>query len=147
MPCDCNPNKENVIDFFAQYGVATDGPSGSLLPYLPIFQQGNQIRLEGDDTIVLAAGYLYLINYIFLATLDTNSYMQIVPRINGSLRLYYATFSPTGNSRNTSATASFTTNEAANEDIRLSFTLTYPSTVNEINLTGAVSITPLIRIS
>lgn len=146
MPCDCQPNKENGVNFYAQYGVATNGPSGSLLPYQQIFRQGDQIELEGRDTIVLSRGYLYLIDYIFLATPEANSYMQIVPRIDGSLRSYYAFFAPSGSERNTSASGSFTTNEAANGEIRLSFVLTYPSTVNNIDLTGSVSITPLMRI-
>ena len=73
--------------------------------------------------------------------------MQIVPRINGTLQLLYSFLAPAGSgSRNTSAAGSFTTNAAA-EEARLSFSLTYPPEVRNIDISGAISITPLIKIS
>lgn len=149
--CCCNPPKPPVcpggqIDFFAQYVIQSSPASGSLLPLFPAFEEGGQIHLNGDAEIVLAPGYLYLINYLFLAIPGIDSYMQIVPRINGSLRLFYSCFAPTGSaSGNTSAAGSFTTNEAFAEEARLSFQLTYPNTVNNIDLSGAISVTPLIK--
>lgn len=149
--CCCNSPKPPVppvdrIDFFAQYGVQSSPASGSLLPFIPVFQQGEQIHLKGDTEIILAPGYLYLIDYLFLAIPGANNYMQIVPRINGSPRLLYAFFAPAGTtSGNTSASGSFTTNEALTQEIRLSFSLTYPNTVRNIDISGAISITPLIK--
>lgn len=111
-----------------------------------MFQKGEEIQLEGDSTIVLPQGYLYLVNYLFLATTEVDSYMQIVPQINGSLRLFYSFFAPSGSYRNTSASGSFTTDEAAKGDIRLSFSLTYPEVAKNIDITGSVSVTPLMRL-
>lgn len=146
-PCPCPPPSEAAIDFYAQYRAFSALPSGSLLLLRPVFQHDDRIRLEGDDTIVLTRGCLYLVNYVFLATLEPNSYMEVVPKIDDSLRLLYAFFAPTGSaSRNTSASGSFTTNEAAERDIRLSFSLTYPSEVSPVDLSGAVSVTPLMKI-
>ena len=54
---------------------------------IPIFQEGTQIHLNGNTEIILAPGYLYLINYLLLATTEPDNYMQIVPRINGTLQL------------------------------------------------------------
>ncbi len=112
-PCPPEPPKGR-IDFYAQYGVQASPPSGSNLPMIPIFQEGTQIHLNGNTEIILAPGYLYLINYLLLATTEPDNYMQIVPRINGTLQLLYAFLAPAGSgSRNTSAAGSFTTNAAA----------------------------------
>lgn len=143
-PC-CKP--EETIDFFAQYYVNSSPPSGSELPLAVTFQEGNQIHLDGTSRIILAPGFLYLISYLFLATPEADGYMQIVPKINNTLRLLYSSFAPAGSqSRNTSAAGSFTTNEAITEEAVLSFSLTYPPTVRYIDISGAVSVTPLIRI-
>lgn len=85
---------------------------------------GQGIRLEGDSDIMLETGWLYLVDYIFLATPEPQGYMQIVPRINRSLRGLYSFFAPAGTERNASASGSFTTNEAAVSEARLSFHLT-----------------------
>ena len=37
---------------------------------IPIFQEGTQIHLNGNTEIILAPGYLYLINYLLLATTE-----------------------------------------------------------------------------
>lgn len=142
-PC-CKP--EETIDFFAQYNVYANPPSDTDLPMTAAFQQGGQIHLNGTDQIVLAPGYLYLINYLFLATPETDGYFQIVPKINNTLRSLYSFFAPAGSqSQNVSAAGSFTTNEALTEEAAVSFHLTYPSTVKNIDISGAISVTPLIK--
>lgn len=143
--CRCRHNRKP--NFYAQFGVQANPPSGSDLPFLTIFQKGNQIRLDSNTDIVLPAGYLYLIDYLFLATPEPNGYFQITPRINGSLQGLYSFFAPANmRERNSSASGSFTTIAASQEDAILSFYLTYPETVRNIDITGAVSVTPLMRI-
>lgn len=144
--CQCCPIPPKPVkqpDFYAQYGVTANPNSGSRLPYLPIFNQGNQIQLEEPTVILLPQGYLYLINYIFLATPEADSYMQIVPELNGTIRSLYSFFAPSSQARNASASGSFTTNEAANGPLRLSIQLTYSQLVRNIDISGAVSITPI----
>lgn len=141
-----DPEPEGRPDFFAQFGVTSSPASGSSLPLIQLFNVGQGIRLEGDSDIMLEPGWLYLVDYIFLATPEPQGYMQIVPRINGSLRGLYSFFAPAGTERNASASGSFTTNEAAVLEARLSFHLTYPATTRNIDISGAVSVTPLIRI-
>lgn len=147
--CCCKPVPpcpDQGAGFYAQYIVSSNQASGSILNMHQMFQKGEEIRLEGENTIVLPQGYLYLVNYLFLATTEADSYMQIVPQMNGSLRLFYSFFAPSGNYRNTSASGSFTTDEAAESDIRLSFSLTYPEIVKNIDITGSVSVTPLMKL-
>lgn len=133
--------------FFAQFAVQSSPPSGSELPILVYFQEGEQIRLEQDSQIILPPGYLYLINYLFLAIPEADGYMQIIPKINNSLRLLYASYAPAGSvGRNATASGSFTTNEALTQEAMLSFHLTYPPTVRNIDITGAISVTPVIKI-
>ncbi len=155
--CNCNPCDRPIhprpcpsrekIDFYAQYGVLGDPPSGSDLPFLTLFQETDKIHLNGDTEIVLAPGYLYLIDYIFLAVPEANGYMQIVPRINGVLKLLYSFFAPANSQEKVaSASGSFTTNAASEAEALLSFHLTYPPTVRNIDISGAVSVTPLLKI-
>lgn len=141
----CHPEPPEPIDFYAQYGASYNGASGTNLAFFPAFQKGEGIQLENDTTILLTQGYLYLIDYIFLATPEPNGYMQIVPYINGTPRLLYSFFAPAGTERNASASGSFTTNEAISSEAQLSFHLTYSSEAKNIDLSGAVSVTPLQR--
>ena len=145
---DCRPKPDPVekIDFYAQYGVQANPPSKSDLPLITMFQQGEQIHLDGTSDIILAPSYLYLIDYVFIAVPEPDGFMQIVPRINGTPRLLYAFYAPTGKERVTSASGSFTTNEAATEEIRLSFNLTYSDTARNIDITGTVSVTPVMKL-
>ena len=143
-PCSTQPE---VPDFFAQYGVMSSPASGSNLAYLKIFNQGNKITLQENTVIVLPKGYLYQIDYLFLATPETNSYFQVVPYLNGSPRLLYAGWASSNSAfRNASTSGSFTTDEARNADALLSIRLTYPNTVRNIDISGAVSITPLQKL-
>lgn len=144
--CCWKPKPPGNIDFYAQYRVQSSPISGSLLSMASNFQAGEQIHLYNDTEIILAPGYLYLINYLFLATPEADGYMQITPRINGSLRLLYSYFAPAGSaSSSTSASGSFTTNEALTEEASVSFQLTYPSTVRNIDISGTISVTPLLK--
>lgn len=141
----CTPYE--AIDFYAQYGVQANPPSGSDLPLFVLFQEGDRIHLNGSSEILLAPGYLYLIDYLFLASPEKNGYMQITPVINGNLNLLYSFFAPAnGQERNASASGGFTTNTALSQEGSVSFRLTYPETVRNINISGAVSVTPLIKI-
>lgn len=134
-------------DFFAQYGVMSSPASGSELPFLQVFNQGNEIRLENSTTIVLPQGYLYLVNYVFLATPEADNYFEVIPYINGVPRLLYAAWGAAGsNSRNASAAGSFTTDEAREGDLFLTIGLTYPVTVRNIDISGSVSVTPLQKL-
>lgn len=146
-PCPPAPVPPESLNFYAQFGASNNSASGTYLDFFPVFQEGNGIQLENDTTILLAPGYLYLINYLFLATPEANNYMQILPYINGSPRLLYSFFAPAGAERNTSASGSFTTNEAISAEGRLSFRLTYSPGTRNIDLTGAVSVTPLQKYS
>lgn len=136
--CHCNS--------YAQYGVQSSPPSNSDLPLFIIFQEGGQIALMDNTNIVVVPGYLYLVDYIFLATPEADSFMQITPKINGSLNLLYSFFAPSGSaSRNTSASGSFTI-PVMEDNATLSFNLTYPDTVRNIDISGAISVTMLYKI-
>lgn len=145
-PCPCPADSVGIPDFYAQYGVTANPETGSKVPFLQLFNEGSQIILEDASTILLPQGYLYLIDYVFLATPEANSYMQIVPELNGILKPLYSFFAPTGQAGNTSAAGSFTTVEASAGPLRLSFVLTYSQVVRNIDLSGAVSVTPLRKI-
>lgn len=143
--CNCFPGRRDR--FYAQFSVRANPPSNSDLPLAVLFQEGNKISLSGSTDIILPSGYLYLIDFLFLATPEANGYMQITPKINGTLHALYSFFAPTGAAeRNTSASGSFTTNAAANGDAALAFQLAYPATTRNIDISGAVSVTPLFEI-
>lgn len=145
--CHCNPNPPCESSYsYAQYGVVANPPSNTDLPMSILFQEGGQIALMNNTEIVLVPGYLYLVDFIFLATPGPNSSMQITPKIDGSLKLLYSFFAPTGSaSGNTSASGSFTI-PASDNNVILSFSLTYPNTVTNIDISGAVSVTMLHKI-
>ena len=141
--CDTNPT---VLYSYAQYAVQTSPPSATDLAMTVLFQEGEQVSLKSSTEILLEPGYLYLIDFIFLATPEADSFMQITPRIDGSLQLLYSVFAPTGSaSRNTSATGSFTI-PVSRESTAVSFSLTYPDTVRNIDITGAISVTSLHKL-
>lgn len=144
--CHCGQVKPCESNSYAQYSVLANPPSNTDLPMSILFQEGGQIALMNNTEIVLAPSYLYLVDFIFLATPGANSYMQITPRIDGSLKLLYSFFAPSGTaSGNTSASGSFTIPVSQNNSI-LSFSLTYPNTVTNIDISGAVSVTMLHKI-
>lgn len=144
--CYCKPNTSNISYSYAQYSVQSNPPSNTDIPMTILFQEGKQITLKTTE-ILLEPDYLYLINFMFLATPEADSFMQITPKINGTLRLLYSVFAPTGSaSRSTSATGSFTI--PVNKDTSIvSLNLTYPDTVKNIDLTGSISVTVLHKLS
>lgn len=144
--CHCGPIEPCKPYSYAQYGVQSSPPSNSDVPMSVLFQEGGQIALMNNTQIVLVPGYLYLVDFIFLAAPGADSYMQITPKIDGVLRLLYSFFAPSGSaSGNTSASGSFTIPVLQNSAI-LSFGLTYPNTAANIDLSGAVSVTVLHKI-
>lgn len=145
-PCDNACSQCRLPNFYAQFGVFSNPESGSYLSFYEIFRRGDGISLENSDTIVLTPGYLYLIDYIFLATPEPGNFMQIIPAINGIFRLQYSFFAPAGSERDTSASGGFTTNEAIVDEARIQMQITYPESVNNIDISGSVSVTPLMRI-
>lgn len=132
------------LDFFAQYGTVANPISNDMISFYEVFRQGTNISLEEEKTMILQPGYLYLINYVFLGTPEPDGYIQILPHINHQPGLLYSTFSSSANTRNASVAASFTTNAAWNDAAVLEFMLTYSETTRNINISGTVSITPII---
>ncbi|MSS86815.1 hypothetical protein FYJ45_00135 [Eisenbergiella tayi] len=108
----------------------------------PVWGAGGLTSLPTDDTITLQPGYVYAISYVFLATPEPGNYFQILPFMNGTPRLLYSFTGNAANGRNAAASAFFLTNEALYEPVDLSFSLTYPDTVRNIDISGAVSIYP-----
>lgn len=146
-PCRCPHKKSGIPDFYAQFAVQANPPSDTDLPFFVLFEKGEKIILNTGSEIRLPAGYLYLIDFIFSGTPEPDGYLQITPRINNTLRILYSCFAPANNAaRNTSASGSFTTDAAAAEAAVLSFNLVYPETVRNIDISGVVSVTPLMQI-
>lgn len=144
--CHCSSGKPQELCSYAQYGVQSNPSSNTDLSMMTLFQEGKQISLM-DTKIILEPGYLYLIDFIFLATPEADSFMQVTPKINGSLKLLYSFFAPTGSaSRNASASGSFTI-PVIEDSAAVSFNLTYPESVRNIDITGAISVTALHKIT
>lgn len=129
---------------YAQYGVNANPPSGAFLPVFEIFEAGGLTSLQPPNAILLEAGYIYLINYIFLATVGEDNYFEIVPFINQNAQLLYSSLvSSSSGSVNATAAGSFTTNLASASLAELQFSLTYPASGRNIDISGAISITPV----
>lgn len=144
-PCECQGDGWGLSGIYAQYGVTANPPSGSLLPLFERFRGGAGIRLQDENHIYLAPGFIYQVDYVFLATPEPGGYFQVTPELNGTLALLYSSFAPSGTQRNATAAAGFTTNAAEKEEALLAFKLTYPDTVRNIDISGAVSVTPVAR--
>lgn len=143
-PNSCPVPKEESASF-AQYAVAANPATNSFLPFMEKFIQGEGIKLVNDTTIEMKEGYLYQISYLFLATPEANSYMEVVPFLNGTMQRLYSFYAPTGASyRNASASGSFTV--FAKEDTELSIQTAYSPQVRNLDITGAVSVTALKKI-
>lgn len=130
-------------NFYAQFGVNANPPSGNNLPLFTVFNKGNQIVVDSSGTIILPGGYLYHIDYLFQATPEIGSYFQIVPHINNSPGLLYSFLSQAAVYRSSSASGGFLTDQALTQDASLRFVLTYPPETRNIDISGAVSIMPL----
>lgn len=149
--CDCCrpvcPAPPIDTRFYAQLGVNANPASESTLPFFTVFNEGNRITADSTGIITLAAGYIYHINYIFLATPETGNYYQIVPYLNNSPGLLYSFLSQASACRSSSASGGFLTNQAISQDAALHFVLTYSEGTNNIDISGAVSIFPLAAIT
>ena len=134
-------------DSFAQYGTVGRVPSGSYLSFYEVFREGTDISLEEEQTIILQPGFLYLIDYIFLATIGPGNRFQVIPYINQQPGLLYSVFSISGNEDTATGAGSFTTNAAWDDAAELRFRVTAGSDAGTVDAggQGAVSITPLIR--
>lgn len=143
--CGCSPVKPCREYSYGQFGVQSNPPSNTDIPMFVLSQEGNEIVLS-DSKIILSPGYLYLIDFIFLATPGVNSYMQVTPKIDSIPRLLYSFLAPSGaGSPNTSASGSFTVPVSGDNTV-LSFYLTYPDTVRSIDISGIISVTMLHKI-
>lgn len=145
--CSCNdccrpvcPAPKPDTNFYAQFGVNANPASGSNLPFYTVFNLGNGITAE-EGIITLPAGYVYHIDYVFLATPEIGNYFQILPFINNSPGLLYSFLSQAAVYRSSAASGGFLTNQALNQDASLRFVLTYPPETVNIDISGAVSIT------
>lgn len=127
--------------FYAQLGVTANPASGSNLPFFTIFNLGDRITME-EGIITLPAGYIYHIDYLFSATPEIGNYFQILPFINNSPGLLYSFLSQAAVYRSSAASGGFLTGQALNQDASLRFVLTYPPETVNIDISGAVSITP-----
>lgn len=146
-PCPMpGPEPYVPIDSYAQYRVLANPPSGSVLPMHTVFQEGDAIKLGSETEIILEPGYLYLVNYLFLATPGQDGYLQILPKIDGRPGLLYSVFATAGISKNASAPGSFTVRTPGPEEGTLSFVLAYAGPTSNIDISGAISVTPLLRI-
>lgn len=128
---------------YAQYGITASPPSHNYLPYYPVWGAGGLTSLPTDETIQLMPGYVYMISFVFLATPEAGNYYQLLPYLNGSPRLLYSALGNAGSGRTASVSASFLTNEALYDPLDFSLLLTYPDSVRNIDITGAVSIYPV----
>lgn len=141
--CCPQPEPEEDDRFYAQYAVRIPNPaSSSNLSFLNVFNIGNRISLYNEQTIILPQGWLYQISYVFLASPGYNSHFEILPYINEQPGLNYAFFAPTNSvDRNTSASATFLTNLAVEQEARLNLRVAYDRTTN-LDISGVVSIVP-----
>lgn len=139
----CTPVQMNT-SFCAQFGVNSNPSSGSDIPFFTVFNIGKQITANNTGVITLSAGFIYHIDYLFLATPEIGSYFQIVPHINHSPALLYSALSQAAVYRSVSASGSFLTNQALNDAATLRFVLTYPEETVNIDISGAVSIMPAL---
>lgn len=148
--CPCNAYCRPICpvpapdeNFYAQFGVNANPASGSNLPFYSVFNEKNKIAADNNGIITLPAGYIYHIDYLFLATPEKGNYFQIVPHINNLPGLLYSFLSQAAVYRSSSASGGFLTDQALNQDAALRFVLTYPPETINIDISGAVSITPL----
>lgn len=128
---------------YAQYGIAASPPSHNYLPYYPVWGAGGLTSLPTDETIQLMPGYVYMISFVFLAVPVPEITISSCPILMARPVSFYSVLAAAGSGRTASASASFLTNEALYEPLDFSLLLTYPDTVRNIDITGAVSIYPV----
>lgn len=143
-PCcsEC-PKQECFNRAYAQYSIYSNRASDTLLPFRLLKESGGLTAIVGEDSILFSPGYIYYVSYTLLATPENGNYYQILPIINGSLKLIYATFTPANERRSASVSSGFLLSEAEREEATLRLRLTYPPEVNNIDLSGGLSIFPV----
>ncbi|MBS7007732.1 hypothetical protein [Anaerostipes sp.] len=124
----------------AQYSVDSDTPSGSLLPLFPVFEKGGQILQADTPAVVLMPSSFYSVSYQFIASPGSWKYFRILPCINETAALLYASFAPANSDGIASASACFITDQALKLPAFLSFRVSYPETSKPFSITGSVSI-------
>lgn len=139
MACCCPkfPRNKHVA---AQFTMISSPATNERIPLTEAWNYGSGITLSNNNTITLAPGRLYEISYVTLATPEAGNYYEIIPYINDTIRLVYAAMGTAGSNRDASASATFLINEATNAAATISFNITYPETVRNIDLSGVVSI-------
>lgn len=139
MTCCC-PKRPKYEPAAAQFSIVASPDNIERIPLTESWSYGRGIALSDSTTITLAPGRLYEITYVTIATPEAGNFYEIVPYINGTLRLLYAAMGTAGNNRNASTCAAFLIDEAANAEATISFSITYPETVRNIDLTGVISV-------
>lgn len=140
MTCCCPIIRPECESSAAQFYVMSSPASKDRIPMKETWNYGTGISLSNDTTILLKPCWLYEISYVFLATTEAGNFFEIVPCINGTLRILYASMGTAGNNRNASTSASFLINDAANAQASLAFSLTYPEGVRNIDLSGIITV-------
>lgn len=134
--------------YYALYSTSSRINQGDQIPVIKIFEGGNIISLVDSTNIKLTSGYIYFVSYIISATVEVNSYIQIIPNINNIPYIFYDATDVANTASNGNATVSggFITNAASTSDANLSFNI-YSSTASNISLSGSISIfsIPLIE--
>lgn len=129
---------------FARYDMIGNGVSGSYLTYVLSARNGDLARLQNNNTMVLSPGYVYFVGYSLLATPGVNSYIQVLPYINGEPRLFYGTFAPTNSVwSNASLAGSFLVNESAEKECSLQLRILFAENTRNIDATGVFSVFPV----
>lgn len=124
----------------AQYSVDSDTSSGSLLPLFPVFESGGQVRQSDAGTAILMPSSFYFVSYHFIASPGSWKYFRILPCINGTDALLYASFAPANSDGIASASACFLTDQALSLPVSLGFHVSYPESSKPFNIVGSVSI-------
>lgn len=128
----------------AQYGITALVPDQGLVPFYPIWESGGLTSLSPSTVVTLEAGFIYAISFGVLATTEPENYFQIIPRLNGTLRLLFtAQGNAAAGNRNAFASHFFLTNEALDGPLTLSLSAIYPPKADELSVTGHLSIYPV----
>ena len=126
---------------YAEYATFASLTNNSFLPFIPVTEVGNLTGLSDASTIELAAGHTFFVSYIYSGSPGTESYIQIIPQINGVLGLRYSAQNGTsapGSNGIASVSASFLViTSDAPQTLRFSFTT---SAASSVSVDGAVTI-------
>lgn len=146
---ECCPEKESCPPSgicntaYAQYSLVDKRASNTFLAMNELIESGGLTGVEQGDTIQLAAGYIYYVDYTVLASPGNENYFQIVPFINDNIKLLYGTFGSANTAKAVSISSGFLISETAENTAALRLHLTYSENVQNIDLTGVISIFPI----